>query len=264
MKSKVYNIEGKETSEIELPKAFAAAIRPDIIKRAFLSIKSKEYQIKGTDPKAGLRTSATYAGRRKKVYRTSMNIGKARLPRVKAAQGRWGEARRAPQTKGGRRAHPPKTEKIIIEKINKKENKKAIISAISATAIIEWVKKRGHKLGKIKDLPIIIEDKLQEIKKTKDAKSILTKLNIDEDLKRAEAKKIKAGVGKTRGRKYKKKKSALIVIKEDKGIKKALKNVPGIDIATVKELNAELLAPGGDPGRLAIYTKSAIEEIKKM
>ena len=264
MKTKVYDIEGIEIEEIELPKAFENIVRPDIIKRAFLSIKSKTFQIKGTDPRAGLRTSATYAGRRKKVYRTSMNIGKARLPRVKASGGRWGEARRAPQTKGGRRAHPPKVEKIIIEKINKKENKKAILSAISATAIIEWVKKRGHKISKIKTLPIIIEDKLQEITKTKDAKLILTKLNIDEDLKRAEVKKIKAGIGKTRGRKYKKRKSALIVIKEDKGIKKAMKNIPGIDIATVKELNAELLAPGGDPGRLTIYSKSAIEEIKKM
>ena len=41
----------------------------------------------------------------------------------------------APGTVGGRRAHPPKSEKIWSKKINKKENAKAIRSAISATLL---------------------------------------------------------------------------------------------------------------------------------
>ena len=264
MKAIVYNIEGKEAGEIELPKAFGKAVRPDIIKRAFLSIRSRVYQIKGADPKAGMRSSATYISRRKRVYRTAMNIGKARVTRIKTADGRWGAARKASHVVKGRKAHAPKAEKIIIEKINKKENKKAILSAISATALIEWVKKRGHVITKIKQLPIIIEDKFQEITKTKEVKEILKKLNLEEEIIKSEKRKIKAGKGKTRGRKYRKRKSILIIIKEDKGIKKSAKNIPGVDVATVKELNAELLAPGGQAGRLAVYTKSAIEEIKKM
>jgi len=264
MKVKVYDIEGKEKEEIELPKIFEETVRPDIIKRAFLSIRSRARQIKGTDPKAGMRSSATYISRRKRIYRTAMNIGKARVTRIKTADGKWGAARKAAHVVKGRKAHAPKAEKKIIEKINKKENKKAITSAISATAIIEWVKKRGHIITKIKELPIVIEDKFQEITKTKQVRELLKKLNLEEEISKSEKRKIKAGKGKTRGRKYKKRKSVLVVIKEDKGIKKAVRNIPGMDIATVKELNAELLAPGGQAGRLTIYTKSAIEEIKKM
>ena len=130
--------------------------------------------------------------------------------------------------------------------------------------LINEIKKRGHLITKIKQLPIIIEDKFQEITKTKQVREILKKLNLEEDIIKSEKRKIKAGKGKTRGRKYRRRKSILIVIKEDKGIKKSAKNIPGVDIATVKELNAEILAPGGQAGRATIYTKSAIEEIKKM
>ncbi len=264
MKVKVYSIEGKEAGEVELPKVFEETVRPDLIKRAFLSIRSRTYQIKGSDPLAGLRSSATYISRRKRVYRTAMNIGRARVTRIKTADGRWGNARKASHVVKGRKAHPPKAEKKTIEKINKKENRKAIRSAISATGIIEWIKKRGHLITKIKEVPVVIEEKFEEMKKAKQVKELLKKLNLYEEIEKSEKKKIKAGKGKTRGRKYKRRKSILIVVKEDKGIKKAVKNLPGVDVATVKELNAELLAPGGVPGRLTVYSKSAIEELKKM
>ena len=264
MKVKVYDIEGKASGEVELPRVFEEVVRPDIIKRAFLSIRSKKYQSKGADPLAGMRSSATYISRRKRIYRTAMNIGKARVTRIKTADGRWGNARKAAHVVKGRKAHPPKAEKKLEEKINKKENKKAIRSAISATGVIEWIKKRGHLITKIKEAPIVIEEKFEAIKKAKQVKELLKKLNLYEEVEKSEKKKIKAGRGKTRGRKYRRRKSLLIVIKEDKGIKKAVRNFPGVDVATVKELNTELLAPGGVPGRLTVYSKPAIEELKKM
>jgi large subunit ribosomal protein L4e len=43
---------------------------------------------------------------------------------------------------------------------------------------------------------------------------------------------------------------------------KASRNIPGIDVTTAKNLNAELLAPGGVPGRLTIYTESAVKALE--
>lgn len=263
MKAKIFSIEGTLGKEIELPTVFDEAVRPDLINRAVLSLQSKQYQKKGTDPLAGVRTSAAYFGRRGKVYRTSMNIGKARLPKLKLPEGNLGEVRRVPHSRKGRRAHPPKTDKIIIEKINRKENKKAIMSAISATSKQDIVQKRGHLIEGLK-VPLIIEDKFETVTKTQQVFDILSKMKLGNEIKKSSKKKIKAGRGKMRGRKYRQRKTVLIVVKDKKTIEKAAKNIPGVDISNAKDLNASVLAPGGHPGRLTIYTESAINEIGKI
>ena len=43
---------------------------------------------------------------------------------------------------------------------------------------------------------------------------------------------------------------------------KCVKNIPGVDITTPNMLNVELLAPGGDPGRLTIFTESALKALE--
>ena len=55
----------------------------------------------------------------------------------------------------------------------------------------------------------------------------------------------------------------MIVVYGDNKLAKAAANIPGVDIVMVKELNAELLAPGAVPGRLTLWTKSAIEALEK-
>jgi large subunit ribosomal protein L4e len=84
---------------------------------------------------------------------------------------------------------------------------------------------------------------------------------LKKELERAKIKKIRAGKGKRRGRKYKKKKSILFIVSEDKGISKVVKNIPGSDFSLVKNLNAELLAPGTHAGRLTIWSESAIKKL---
>jgi large subunit ribosomal protein L4e len=193
-----------------------------------------------------------------------INVGSARLPQVKLAKGRRGEVRKVPQARTGRRAHPPKPEKVLVEKINKKERRKAIRSAIAATRDIGLVKERGHRVGDIKKLPIIVDNAIESLKKTKEVREALLRLKLGEDLKRGEQKKIRAGRGTTRGRKYKKKKSVLIVVGSDKGVVKASKGIAGVDVSLAKNINADLLAPGGKPGRLTVYTESALSEIGKL
>ena len=152
-----------------------------------------------------------------------------------------------------------KVEKIWEQRMNKKERQKAVRSAIAATSKKELVLKRGHKVKS--ELPIIVENKIQEIKKTKDLIGFLKKIGLKKELERIGERKIRAGRGKSRERKYKIRVGPLFVITEDKGIGKTVKNILGCDISRVGNLSAETLAPGAQAGRLAIFTKSAIEKL---
>lgn len=262
MKIDVLDLEGKAVEKIELPEVFEEPIREDLIRRAVLSTRSKKIQPFGTEWMAGKRTSAHYHGYRRHRW-TMMNREMARMPRLhgKLSPHLMWRPRFAPQVKGGRQAHPPKPEKIWAEKINDKERKKAIRSAIAATANIEIVKKRGHRF-EAKELPIVVDDKIQEIKKTKDLVIYLKKLGLEKELERIGKRKIRPGKGKGRGRKYRIKVGPLFVIVEDKGIGKAVKNLPGANVSRVENLSAEYLAPGSMAGRLTVFTKSAIEKLK--
>ena len=263
MKANVYDLKGNIKGEIELPAVFSQPLREDIIRRAVLALQSQRRQPYGTDPLAGLRTSAHYHGRRRTRYQM-INRDMARLPRLhRTSPHLTFRARIVPQAVKGRRAHPPKTEKVWAQKINKKELLLALKSAIAASCNEELVKKRGHKVNGMK-LPIIFEDSLQKIKKTKDFEKLLEKIGLTEEMKRCREVKEKPGKGKMRGRRYKKKKGPLVVVAKDEGILKAASNLPGVDAVLVDELTVEDLAPGTHPGRLTIWSKSAIEKLEGM
>ncbi len=263
MESKILDLENNEKGKINLPKQFEEALRPDLIKRAVLAIMSHKRQSYGAKPEAGKRASVRISKRRHD-YRGSYGFGISRVPRKilsrRGTRMNW-QGAFAPGTVGGRRAHPPKSEKILWQKINKKERKKAIRSAISATINKELVKKRGHKIKY--NYPLIIDSAIENIDKTKKVKDILIKLGLKEELERCEKKKIRAGKGKSRGRKYKKKKGPLIIVSEDCKLTKSACNIPGMDICKVKNINVGLLAPGAVPGRLTLWSKKAVEILEK-
>jgi large subunit ribosomal protein L4e len=256
-KIKIYSLKGEVTDEMELPEVFSEEFRPDLIKRAVLSAQSARIQPWGTDPMAGKRTTAESYG---------AGRGVAMVPRVKGSRHPAGsKAAFVPQATGGRRAHPPRTTKIIHEKINKKERRLAIRSAIAATANQKIVESRGHQIENIPQIPFIVEDDLSKVKKTKKTREIFKILGIMDDVVRAKnGRKIRAGRGKTRGRKYKIPKGPLLVVAEDKGISLGARNHPGVDVVVVENLNAELLAPGTHPGRFTLYTKSAIKKLGEL
>ncbi len=247
----VYDLQGAVIREIELPSIFETPFRPDLIKRAVLASISSRRQSQGRDKRAGKRTTAESWG---------TGFGVARVPRVKGSRHHAGRrAAFAPMTVGGRAAHPPKSEKRSKERINTKERRLAIRSAIAATANKVLVRSRGHIIDFVLEIPLIVTDELQEIEKAADTRFAFMQLGIWDDIMRAKkGKKIRPGKGKMRGRRYKKPKGPLIVISEDEGIYQAAKNHPGVDIINVKNLNVESLAPGTHAGRLTIWTESAI------
>jgi large subunit ribosomal protein L4e len=247
-KANVYGIDGTIKEKIDLPDIFNTPYRPDMIKKSFNVLHSNKRQPYGSDPYAGTKHATASVGKGR---------GMSRVPRL--TQGR--RAALAPCVVGGRRAHPPKPEKNWKEKINKKERIYSIKSALAATANKEIVYNRGHKFDDKITLPILLEDDFDNIKKTKKIIETFEKIGIFDDVIRAtKGKHIRAGRGKTRGRKYRIPKSILIVTNNE-NINKSSKNLTGVDIVKPNELNIEHLAPGGDAGRLTIFTKSAIKEI---
>lgn len=261
MKAEIYSIEGVILGSIDLPKVFDTPVREDVIRRAVLSEQSKTKQPKGVSPLAGMQTSAGYRGR-KEAYRSLKNKGISRLPREKLPKGRFGKVRIIPSAVKGRRAHPPRPEKILEEKMNKKEYQKALCSAIAATADASWVAKRGHKFSKV---PLVVEEKFETLKKTKEVIITLKKLSLNVDLARSKKSKPRTGRAGTRYGGSTRAKSVLIVVADEKKpLMKAANNIPGVDICSVKNLKVELLAPGTHAGRLTVWTKDAIEALKVM
>jgi large subunit ribosomal protein L4e len=251
--AKILNLEGKATGKVELPPVFATPLRPDVIKRAVLAIQSNRLQPQGRDPMAGKRTSAESRG-------TGMGI--ARLPRRK---GGAGKAAFAPGTVSGRQGHPPLSEKNIVKKIPKKEKRLALFSAIAATASKEVVASRGHHVEDVAQMPLVVTSDFESLTRTKEAEEALVHLGVLSEIFRArEGTKVRAGKGKSRGRKMKRSVGPLIVVAENKGIVEAARNVPGVDVVTVADLNVEMLAPGTHPGRLTIWTSSAIERLGEL
>jgi large subunit ribosomal protein L4e len=261
MKAAVLSLAGKAGKQIDLPPAFSEPVRRDLIKRAVLAEQSRERQAYGSDPLAGLRTSAHYHGRRD-VRNTMMNREMSRMARVHGTGFLHFRARAIPGVVKGRKAHPPKAGKDWEIKINRKEWKKALYSAIAATSDRGLVSLRGHKIGKA-SIPIILDDRVQELEKTKTLLETLKALGLEKELERAARTKTRAGRGKTRGRRTIKRKGPLIVVSKDNGIIRAGRNIPGIEIVSVRGLKAQDLAPGADPGRLTIWSQSAIEALGK-
>jgi len=263
MKLGLYDLKGQKLEEVKLPKQFEEVLRKDLIKRAVLAVESNNRQPYGAHPEAGMDVSAKLS-RERHTYKTSYGLGISRVPRKilsrRGSRMNWVGAM-APGTVGGRQAHPPKAEKIYDVKLNVKEKRFAIRSAMSATVDAKIVKARGHKVPAA--FPFGLAADFEGISKSADLQKILMTLGFSEELERASEKKVRAGKGKMRGRPYKEKRSILFVVSKPCGLVKAASNLPGVDVVEVKKLNAANLAPGTHPGRLTLYTKAAIDELEK-
>jgi len=197
MKAKIIDPMGEVTGVIDLPPVFEEEYRPDIIKKAVLSAQANRLQPYGPHFYAGMNTSARGWG---------TGHGSSRVPRL--VNGR--RAAGIPMARGGRRSHPPMPEADRSEKINIKERRLAIRSAIAATVNPALVLGRGHIFTG--ELPIVAKNDIETIEKTSEMKRFLTAAGLWSDVERAKkGRNVRAGKGKMRGRRYKGKKSLLIV-----------------------------------------------------
>ena len=246
----VYSVKGEVSGTIDVPEVFSSEYRPDVIKKAILAAAANKRQPYGPNERAGMRHSVSTWGKGR---------GVARVQRIKAGK----KATESPNNVSGRRAHPPRPERIWDQKINKKEAKIARYSAIAATGCADCVRERGHQFDDSVSFPVVIEDEFQNLASTSEINEILENIGVGYDIERAkEGRKIRAGRGKMRNRRYRTPVSILIVVSEREApLFKGASNLPGVDVETVDTLSASILAPGGDAGRLTVYTKSAISRM---
>ena len=259
---KVFSFEGKENGNVDLPEIFNAKVNYSTLNKAFVAEQSELFQLKYTDPMAGKRKVARLTKRRRS-YKTSYGRGLDRTPRKtlsKIGTNFSYAGAVAPNTVGGREAHPPVASKNIIKEINKKERKLAIKMGISASAKKEYVSK-FHRLGSINELPVVIDGKISDVKKTKDAMKLLYNIGLKDELERINQRKIRSGKGKLRGRKYKKKLGLVIIVGNDEKPSKAFANFNAV-IKKSSELRVSDVSHSGKPGRLLLWTKAAIDSLR--
>ena len=264
----VYDIDVELGKKVSLPDSFSSEIRSDLVKLAVASARANRRQAYGSNahvgkrkPMAGMKHSVEWWGKGRGVSRIMRRTGQRR-----GAQN--------PHTLGGRRAHGPKVEKDWSRKLNRNERRLARNSALAATANVDMVSNRGHRFAEeISSLPIVLGDYSENGEKidieafnlnggTRKVNAIFEALGLGDDLRRArEGRKIRAGKATMRGRVHKTPKSVLLVVASKDGLAKAARNLPGVDVVAAKDLSAEHLAPGGDLGRLTVFTKAAVEAL---
>jgi large subunit ribosomal protein L4e len=246
----LYSIEGKSQKKIKLPGVFFEDVRHDLIGRAHKASRANRRQPYGPNPKSGMRHAVSTWGKGR---------GAARVQRF--SQGRTGAE--SPGNVGGRRAHPPRPERIWHEKINRKEKNKARNSALSATKEPDLVITRGHKFKDSITLPLVVENDIENISTVKEAVDTLTKLGVEDDLIRAKSGiHVRAGRGKMRGRRYRRPRSLLLVVSNPEQAQRGFGNLTGVEITTPSGLSIEHLAPGGTPGRLTLISEGALKQME--
>lgn len=254
----VQSLEGKATStSVALPAVFAAPIRADIVHSVFTSVNKNKRQAYAVSDKAGHQTSAESWGTGRAV---------ARIPRVggggthRSGQGAFGN-----MCRGGRMFAPTKTWRRWNVKVNQNEKRYATASAIAASAVASLVLARGHRVEKIPEIPLVVSNDLETVTKTKEAVAALKAVGAGADLvKVVKSKKLRAGKGKYRNRRWTQRRGPLVVYAEDRGLVKAFRNVPGVETCDVTALNLLQLAPGAHLGRFVIWTEAAFAKLDKV
>lgn len=252
MKAEVVGLNGKPEGDVEVPAVFSTELRADLVKRVFWLVGSHGFQPKGRDPMAGERTTA-------ETHSPPTGTGRSRIPRVKGERyPRGGLAGGVASVVKGRLPHPPRSEKVIHLGVNRKERRLATETAIAYTANLDAVKARGHRV-KQPALPMVVADDIETVEKTSELISFLEKVDLKAELERVDSRtKRNSGKRRLRGRVYRSGVGPLIVVTNDRGVGKAAGGIPGVEVTNVQDVSVLDLAPGGVPGRLTIWTESAI------
>jgi large subunit ribosomal protein L4e len=158
---------------------------------------------------------------------------------------------------------PTKVYRRWHRKVNKNQRRYAVVSALAASSSTSLVLARGHRVERISEIPLVIDDPtITELTKTSSAVKLLKAIKAHADVEKVRSsRKLRAGKGKLRNRRFVQKRGPLIVYNKKSPLSRAFRNLPGIDQCSVNHLNLLLLAPGGHLGRFIIWTKSAFERL---
>jgi len=257
----VFTGDSNVVTQVPLPGVLLAPIRPDVVRFVHTNIAKNDRQPYAVAREAGEQTSAASWGTGRAV---------ARVPRVPGGgTHRSGQAAFGNNCRGGRMFGATKIWRKWHRKVNVSQRRFAIASALAASAVPALVMARGHKIGSVPEIPLVIAtDKVASLTKTKDAVELLNSLGAKADLARCAKRKLRVGRGKMRNRRYVRKLGPLVIFNEKVNEKvtltRAFRNIPGVDLVCVTRLNLLKLAPGGHVGRFVVWTQDAFERLDKL
>eukprot|EP00808_Paulinella_micropora_P007611 g37335.t1 len=240
-----------------LPAVFNAPIRTDIVQFVHTNMNKNRRQPYAVTKNAGHQHSAESWGTGRAV---------SRIPRVSGGgNSRSGQGAFGNMCRKGRMFNPTRIWRKWHRKVNTNQKRFAVASAIAATRNTSLVLARGHRVSQVPELPLVVADSMEAIKKTSAAYAALKTLGASEDVDKSKnSKKMRRGAGKMRGRRFVQRRGPLIVYKNDNGLVKAFRNLSGVDLCQVSRLNLLQLAPGGHLGRFVIWTQGAFDEMNSL
>jgi large subunit ribosomal protein L4e len=250
----VFSLTGDKSGETTLPAVMLAPLRPDIVQFVHTNMNKNNRQAYAVSIRAGMEVSASSWGTGRAVARVA-RIGGGGTSR--SGQGAYGN-----MCRGGRMFAPTKTWRKWHKKININQKRYAVASALAASAVPALVMARGHQIDNVPEVPLVLDNAVESAKKTTAAKDILAAVGAMDDVEKAgDSKKIRAGKGKMRNRRYTMRRGPLIIYAKNDGIELAFRNLPGVELCCVDRLNLLQLAPGGHMGRFCVWSQAALEAL---
>jgi large subunit ribosomal protein L4e len=259
-KINILDLSGSKKSELNTS-IFDYPLREDIVQKIVEIEKNEEKQPYAPFRWAGMETSASgNVKHNRHVWKTDRGKGMSRMPKKRMSDKGdrfvWVGAV-SPDTRGGRRAHPPKVERKEL-KINKKERVMGLKSALAMLSSVELIKKKYSSLQNVEikiNLPLVVEDKIINLKSGEFFEKLVNILGENLFNIAVQNKRIRAGIGKRRNRKYKKNSGMLIVLGKNQD-----KKISGIDVKKVSEIKLYDLWDNGT--RLVMFTEQAIKDLE--
>eukprot|EP00536_Pseudo-nitzschia_multiseries_P000144 jgi/Psemu1/293930/fgenesh1_pm.3_\ len=250
----VFSLSGDKSGETTLPAVMTAPLRPDIVQFVHTNVNKNKRQAYAVSIRAGKQVSASSWGTGRAV---------ARIPRVggggtsRSGQGAFGN-----MCRGGRMFAPTKTWRKWHKKVNIGQKRYAVASSLAASAVPALVMARGHVVDDVPEVPLVLDTSIESTKKTSAAKDILSAVGALADVEKAgDSKKLRAGKGKMRNRRYTMRRGPLVIYAENDGIELAFRNLPGVELCCVDRLNILQLAPGGHMGRFCVWSQAALDKL---
>uniref|UniRef100_A0A1L8EEY9 Putative 60s ribosomal protein l4 n=1 Tax=Haematobia irritans TaxID=7368 RepID=A0A1L8EEY9_HAEIR len=249
--------EQMKDKNICLPAVFKAPIRPDVVNDIHQLMRRNKRQPYAVSEQAGHQTSAESWGTGRAV---------ARIPRVRGGgTHRSGQGAFGNMCRGGRMFAPTKTFRRWHRKVNVNQRRYALVSAIAASGVPALVQSKGHIIDGVSEFPLVVSDEVQKLQKTKQAVVFLRRMKIWADIQKVyKSQRFRAGRGTMRDRRRIARRGPLIVYYKDEGLRRAFRNIPGIETMSVDKMNLLKLAPGGHVGRFVIWTESAFARLNEL
>jgi large subunit ribosomal protein L4e len=127
---------------------------------------------------------------------------------------------------------------------------------------------RGHNVSSVPEVPLVVSSAAFSISKVSGAVALLRTIGAGPDMDKVKkSRKMRAGKGKMRGRRFRQRRGPLVIYDpEEDGttLSRAFRNIPGVETCSVHALNLLQLAPGGHLGRFIVWTSSAFAALDKI